>query len=1056
MKPILLEMTAFGSYKDKTVIDFERLTHGLYLITGDTGAGKTTIFDAIMFALYGTASGTARLPEMMHCDFVDKSVDTEVKLCFRQGGRDYTVSRNIHYRKKRGTEDQYSDGIVNALLYEPGKDPIDGATRVTERCTALLGLNADQFRKIIMLAQGEFKEFLTADGGKKNEILGRLFDNTAYVWYQNLLAGARDALEADRNKQEDVVQSAMQSHFLLPEGEEGTDLYLPEHPELVDNLNKLVEADRKHLEELKEQREKYRQQEGTLKEKKGAAEGQNNLLDDFDKQRAHLDELKQQAEEMRELQATVDAVEKALHQVQPKRETLKTAEEMLSNIDNDIEGLQEILEIQAGIVKTAQETVDEDEPVKQGILNLRVKVQKIQDTLPKYVDLETKLSEKQTAEKNAQETERNRDNAREQCEGIESSLEDIAQEQENLSGIDVQVVEREGRYQKAQKDTAALTGETGIQSRVTKVLAEERDLAVQQERLEELTKEAGAAVQDHLRLYQAFINGQAGIMADGLRKDLAEHGEAVCPVCHSAFHIGEDSGFAVCPEETPRQDQVDAAREDMDKKEADRRKQDRKTADLRTSVDHEKTYILRDAATLLPDCTSWDVLTEEGYLAQKIQSFRETERQAKESWEEAVKRQERSGELAKKKETLEDQRDGLTKDISVMDKELADCQKEIAGLEEAIKEKKDQLQYKDKAAAEEEIRAGEKQLGEWLDLVEEHEKALTKAKDVRQETNGSVEGLKMRRPALVQAKVDAESALRSALEQAGFSSTAEVDRALLPVEGDGESWLKARQKKLSDYDNDYKNTQNRVQELAAQTEGLTYTDLDELQEQIDEMTERYNTANTAYVDWQKLLENHQETAETVAHARAELARSEQAWKRLDLLANLAVGVSGDGGKLSFDRYVMGTVFKEILEMANRRLNIMSGGKYELLHQVSADRKNAQAGLEVEAMDMTTGKLRNSKSLSGGESFLVSLALALGLSDVVQRHAGGRQLDALFIDEGFGSLDNDTLDTALTVLDQLTEGDCLVGIISHVSKLEESIPQKIRVRNGRQGSSLQFE
>ena len=169
-----------------------------------------------------------------------------------------------------------------------------------------------------------------------------------------------------------------------------------------------------------------------------------------------------------------------------------------------------------------------------------------------------------------------------------------------------------------------------------------------------------------------------------------------------------------------------------------------------------------------------------------------------------------------------------------------------------------------------------------------------------------------------------------------------------------------------------------------------------------------------------------------------------------------MGASGEGGKLSFDRYVMGAVFREILEMANRRMELMSGGRYELVHKTGADRKNAKAGLEIEVLDNSTGQQRPSGSLSGGEAFFTSLALALGLSDVVQSHAGGRQMDALFIDEGFGTLSDDVLDKALDVLNQLTEGKRLVGIISHVDKLSESIPQKIRVRSGEKGSTLSLE
>ena len=242
MRPILLEMTAFGSYAEKTAVDFKRFTHGLYLITGDTGAGKTTIFDAIMFALYGVASGPDRRPEMMHCDFVPKSADTEVTLTFLHRDCTYTVTRTIHYRKKRGTADQFSDGIPDAILWEreTDREPLKGASKVTDRCTELLGLNAEQFRKIVMLAQGEFRKFLSANAEEKNEILGKLFDNSIYVRYQELLRGARDTLKVERDGQTGQIENAMREAFQMPEGLEAEEknLYLPEHPKLAENLRR--------------------------------------------------------------------------------------------------------------------------------------------------------------------------------------------------------------------------------------------------------------------------------------------------------------------------------------------------------------------------------------------------------------------------------------------------------------------------------------------------------------------------------------------------------------------------------------------------------------------------------------------------------------------------------------------------------------------------------------------------------------------------------------------------------------------------------------------------
>ena len=195
---------------------------------------------------------------------------------------------------------------------------------------------------------------------------------------------------------------------------------------------------------------------------------------------------------------------------------------------------------------------------------------------------------------------------------------------------------------------------------------------------------------------------------------------------------------------------------------------------------------------------------------------------------------------------------------------------------------------------------------------------------------------------------------------------------------------------------------------------------------------------------------------TVKGEKDKIADTDHAYELLDRLSNLANGENAAGGKLSFVRYVMGTTFREVIEKANMRLEIMSGGQYQLVHQMEASRRNAVAGLDIEVLDRNTGLQRESESLSGGEKFIVSLALALGLSDVVQSHSGGQALDALFIDEGFGTLDDDVLDKAISVLSGLSDNNRLVGVISHVDRLEESIPQKIVVKNGSRGSSLKIE
>lgn len=1057
MKPISLEMTAFGSYAEKTVLDFDQLRHNLYLITGDTGAGKTTIFDAIMFALYGEASGTARsAKKMMHCDFVDKSVDTIVRLVFQHSGREYTVERKIHYGKKRGTADQYDDGKIEATLWELDKDTLSGDTKVSNRCTELLGLNAEQFRKIVMLAQGEFKEFLKADSEAKNAILGKLFDSSAFVFYQELLKSARDKLKDERSVHIEAVKNMMLHSFQLPEGlaDDARSLYLPEHPQLAENLAALAEEDERRLALSKKQRQDWREQRSRLDEQKGAAAERNQRLDELAEKRQQLADLEKQKAAMEQLQAEYEAAEKVLHQIIPKRELAEQAKQALCRTKQDIEQLKISLAEQEDAVTAAQKTVDADEPVKKKMSSLQADIKALTDILPRYGELADKQKQYQKAQTDAQTVQKQKADTENSQNEQESALTKIKTDLTALEGIDAQTVALETQFNQAKKDSAALEEVT---RRADGVSRSEKTLAAEQDALQTLTETAGQAELRHHSLYQAFISGQAGLIAEGMRQELERAGSTVCPVCRSAFHAGEGHSFAELSAETPSQDEVERAKRHYDEQEKKRADQAEKTAALRSSIEKDKESILREARALLPDCQSWEALTAPGYLEKQTERFRQAAAEKEKAWQDACQKQRRRAELTEQQKSAEQQLEKLQANLDALKEDLQSHTIAAEKLSGEISQLKSQLPYPDKNTADARIRQSQNELHHLEQQIGQNLDALNQARQARDKTAGSLAGKQDSLPQLERAAKDADEALQTALIQNGFAAFAEAELALQPIgEENGALWLKKQQEKLERYRSDLDAVQKRTAELTEQTKGWAYTDLDALQKEIDEVQARCSAADDDCVKRENLLRNHRDTAAGVQKARQALTASEGAWERLSLLADLAVGVNAEGGKLSFDRYVMGAVFQEILEMANQRLNLMSGGRYELIHQIGVGNRAGIAGLEVEVLDMATGRQRSSNSLSGGESFLVSLALALGLSDVVQHRAGGRKLDALFIDEGFGSLDNTTLDTALEVLNQLTAGNCLVGIISHVSRLEESIPQKIIVKNSGHGSTLRFE
>ena len=1050
MRPLYLEMTAFGSYAGTTALPFEKLTHGLYLVTGDTGAGKTTIFDAIMFALYGAASGSDRSPDMLHCDHVPKSEDTVVKLRFAQGGKEYEVERRLHFSKKRGT-DQYNDARPDALLSEPDREPTEGASKVTARIEALLGLNAEQFRKIIMLAQGEFREFLNADSDKKNEILGRLFDSAPYVWYQNLLSGARDELKARRLGQSEKLRALMENVFQPPEGDpEG---YQPAHPALLENLAALIEQGQDALRELDKARGDLNKQIAALNTQKGAAEADNAQLAELQRLHAALAELEAREAEIEKRRAAWVLAEKAVHRARPATVLAQKAETALAATKAEIETLNGQLASYRDAVQAAEKTVEADAETNAALAQLAAEIQDIALKLPRYEELMQKQREKAAAEKAGREAAGMLAVEQEKLDKLSAEAAALREKYQCLDSADSDAEAARHLDERARETVQALAG---IRAETDAIRALEEDLAARQERLEQLTGKAAQAEAEYTALYRRFIAGQAGLLALDLRRALETEGEAACPVCRTQLRREAAERLPAPTEDTPDQESVDAAKAAHEKAERLRAEQATGRATLAAAIDSRVAALLERALPLLPNCDSWESLRDGAELdeAVKIAAQRQAEtlRCLSDAEKRKAERQHIRELLPGKEQALEAARariEELNRDARAQDGIAREA-------EAVLRELRKQLRFPDVGAAKAEQTALEEKRDRLSSLLRAHREALEGARKKLDTAQGSLaekEGLAEKQEA---ALAEARTALADTLAETGFADTDAVMAALSPVGADTEGWLKTEQQAFIAHDETLRHTREQTARLETLTAGKTFTEVSALDEALAKLGGEYDAANSAYARQAALVRNHTEVLEQAKTLRAELEASEGAWTRLDRLASLAVGSSGEGGKLSFDRYVMGAVFREILEAANLRMELMSGGRYTLMHKTGADRRNAKAGLEIEVLDNSTGQLRPSGSLSGGESFFTSLALALGLSDVVQNHAGGRQMDALFIDEGFGTLSDDVLDRALDVLNQLTEGNRLVGIISHVDKLDESIAQKVRVKNTGKGSTLTLE
>ena len=1055
MKPLSLEMTAFGSYAETTCVPFERLRHGLYLVAGDTGAGKTTIFDAVVFALFGRPSGRDRSVDMLHCDYADKSVDTVVKLRFEEGGKEYTVMRSIHFPKKQGEEKQYGTQQIRAALLEPDRNPTEGAGNVTRRVEELLGLNADQFSKIVMLAQGEFREFLKADSDKKNEILGKLFDNSAYVRYQNLLSGARDELGRRRSARAEELRQLMQGAFRRPEGltEEEALGFLPNHPALLENLGDLVRREEEILEQLSARRESLRQQISALDSRRGAAEAVNAQFEALARTERELAELLARKEEMAERKRRLERSETAYYQLRPAMEELSRAEGSLRQAEAELQQRRrEAQEAEAALEQATRRT-KEDGAREQRLLELGLQLQLLEKQLQALQELENKRGELRGLSSRAERAETDRQARERDCAQKEELLSALRARLEELEGAEALALQRSGEYKQAREREEALAA---LEEEIRQIRGDQAALDREGETLNRLTAAALAAEEEYHRLYRRFLAGQAGLMARDLSREIEERGEACCPVCGSRVDGDSRKRFAPLEEDVPNQTRVDTAKKRMDQAERERAQQDKRREAMAARLQSLRDAALQEAGKLLEGCESWEQLRDGRLSSAREESRRQTAAalaalQAARALER--ERQSLRQELPEKEKALrtaEEDRDRLTAQLQ----ELRGRENTLLTL---VREREAELPFASEAEArtvqERMQREQAKERGE----LEQSRKALENARTRKDTAQGGLREKEELVKTREREKLAASEDLELALQKTGFADTQELLAALPPAaEKDPARWLRLQRQECSDWESACTHRRRQLEEQRESLAGRQPVEMDALLQELAEAGAEASRCADAWGRQENLLANHRQVLEQAKAAREELRRSDRAWQRLERLGSLAVGVNSETGRLSFDRYVMGAVFKEILEMANRRMDIMSGGRYQLVHRSGADRRNARAGLEIQVLDLSTGQLRPSESLSGGEGFFTSLALALGLADTVQNRSGGRSLDALFIDEGFGSLSGGVLDKALEVLNQLSEGRRLVGIISHVDQLEESIPQKIRVRSGPRGSSLRLE
>ncbi len=921
MRPLKLTMSAFGPYAGKTEIDFSRLGEsGLYLITGETGAGKTIIFDAIIYALYGAPNGENRKNDMLRSDYADAKTKTEVTLEFLYAGQKYKVTRNPEYMRPAQRGDGKTKQIAAAELVFPDGHVVTKTTQVTEEIKNLLGIDRKQFSQIVMIAQGEFRKVLQAGTDDRQIIFRNIFKTDFYEAFTKKLSVKVAAIENECKSARLSMQQYAQSIHCDTNSEHAEKLRTAHEDKLpIGELCELLDA---VLQEDIQAEKENQELLNACTEEKEAAQKRMNAAQEYERR---AQELQREKNTLSEKQIVLESLNNRLNQAIQAMGEVKELTEQSLEIKNQLP-IYEELQTEARALKEKELSVSNRE---KEIL----KAQSERDRLSKEIEAnEEKLKALQ--------------NAGENLERLNHEYESLKREKEELNQLEASLK----ATQKAQEN-----------------------LMLAQSEYETKRAAYSAKKAEYDRAEEIFYNAQAGILAARLRENTP------CPVCGAVEHPHP----APLSQDVQTKEALDRMKAACERSRNAFTQASENAGNCKTTVEEKQAVLKQALEKVLNDASVENAeagiserkrLNEENFT-QTCNAIRREKRNKEE-------KENLDAQLPEQRNKLETVRKNLESLTRIQTQE----QTEVRTQEESLHERQSHLKYASYDEANEQMLALERKQKQ---LEQNKERAQKAVSDCENEIAGLKGGIEK----LEQEQVNAPEK-SAAEEQASLQSILE---------------------RIAQCEKRKKDLSNRI--FGNQT------------------------AKTGIL-------KQRESLETLT---AQL-------KDVQTLSDTANGKLGGKDRIRLETYVQRAHFIRVLERANRRLLIMSGGQYEFCLRNEAADKRLQTGLDLDIIDHYSGTTRQVGSISGGEAFKASLALALGLSDEIQSTAGGVQLDTMFVDEGFGTLEGESLSQAMNALNDLAQSNRLVGIISHVPDLKERIQKKIVVtkkKDKTQGSEVKI-
>lgn len=995
MRPTKLTISAFGPYAGEMILELDRLgDRGIYLITGDTGAGKTTIFDAITFALYGNASGENRKPRMLRSKYASAEARTFVEMEFVYNGKTYRLRRNPEYLRAKQRGEGETKERPDALLELPDGNVITGDRTVTARVEELVGLNREQFSQIAMLAQGSFSRLLSGRTEDRGAIFREIFRTRPYQKFQERL---KDKAKGLYGAYADSVKSIGQyaGGVMAEDGErwqaavESKDLEA-----MLDLLEEMIREDESGAAGLDQDLKAVRERSGHLGQRLGEA------------------------------RSAAKAQEDAQRAEQELRENRPLFEEARA-----------VFEREKGRAGEREQLIGE--------------ISRAQENLKAYDEHDRLAADSRACQAEAKGMEAVEAAAGNEAETLGLKLQELQEELDRLQTVGEELVAARSAAERLGQNRQRIAAHA---RELSEYRAEERKLAAAQREYQVADQARRAREAEYQELYQVFLDSQAGILAAGLKPGQP------CPVCGSLEHPAPAGRAAAGDGTEGRPGAPGAGAAVHEERGAGTAIHEAPSRPSHTPVTKEQVDAASRRAKEASDAAAKLSLRAGGVKGSLDQRFERMKEQVeveiggwKESWQERIR-----GARAKGREAfLEEWKLVLGQLDGVLGRQAEAGEQTIRGLEERAK-RRGQLEAQKRKTAQ--------ALENCRERRQEAGKARLRAETRRTELERQIAELKKRLPHGDRAAAEAE--------------LTEHRRRLLAME----QALNAAEKRLNEYSGRVSAAEARAQALNRQLEAF-YRQQEERcvicaapQGNLSPMPDSSPAAPLSPSDWVRQLEaelagtgeilerleagrnrlhhrleTNRLARDNMVRQRAAMEAARQQWTWVKAMADTAAGEVNGKDKITFETYVQMAYFERIIARANARFMVMSGGQYELKRCMEEDGRGKN-GLGLSVIDHYNGSERSARTLSGGESFQASLSLALGLSDEIQSQAGGIRLDTMFVDEGFGSLDGESLNLAVKALAGLAEGNRLVGIISHVPELKERIEKQIVVTKEKSGGS----